>query len=130
MTGSAPRITGATCCSGIGAPETALPEVDWLWSAEIESFPSKALAARHPKSINLGDITAPDFVKRANKFGPIDLLVAGTPCQGFSVAGLRRSLADERGNLTLQFVRIVHDIEAKVTLWENVPGVLSSATRK
>ena len=58
------RIRGATVCSGIGAPETALPEVDWVWSAEIEDFPSKVLRERHPKSINLGDITASDFIEQ------------------------------------------------------------------
>lgn len=72
---------------------------------------------------HLGDITAKDFTERA---ALVDLLVAGTPCQAFSVAGLRGSLADTRGNLTLRFVEIVHAIRPRITLWENVPGVLST----
>ena len=86
-------MTGATLCSGIGAPEQAMPWVEWQWCAETEKFPSAVLAARfdHP---NLGDITAPDFIDRALSLKPPDLLIAGTPCQSFSIAGLRRSLAD------------------------------------
>lgn len=120
-------MTGATMCSGIGAPEVALPEVRWIWHAEVEPFPSAVLAHHHPDSVNLGDITADDFLDRAAAQGPLDLLVAGTPCQAFSVAGQRRSLADERGNLTLRFVHAVHALRPRVTLWENVPGVLSTA---
>lgn len=119
-------LRGATICSGIGAPETAAPTVEWLWSAEVEPFPSAVLAARHPHSVNLGDITAADFIARAQEFGALDLLVAGTPCQAFSVAGLRKSLDDARGNLTLRFVEIVHAINPGTVLWENVPGVLST----
>lgn len=118
-------MNGATLCSGIGAPEAAMSWVDWRWCAEVEKFPSTVLAARHGHP-NLGDITAPDFIKRALAHGPLDLLVAGTPCQAFSVAGLRRSLEDARGNLTLRFVEIVNAIEPRFTLWENVPGVLST----
>lgn len=120
-------MTGATCCSGIGAPETAMPWVNWKWAAEVERFPSSVLAARHPQTTNLGDITAPDFIARAQSFGHINILVAGTPCQAFSVAGHRRSLDDERGNLTLRFVEIVDAINPDAVLWENVPGVLSTA---
>lgn len=121
------RIIGATCCSGIGAPEVAAPWVCWRWCAEIEKFPAAVLAARHPASQNLGDITAEDFLDRAKSMGPIDLLVAGTPRQAFSRAGLRKSLADARGNLTLRFIEIVHDIKPAFVVWENVPGVLSTS---
>lgn len=119
-------MTGASLCSGIGAAEQAMPWVNWRWCAEIEPFPSAVLAQRfgHP---NMGDITAPDFIDRARSFGPIDILAAGTPCQAFSVAGLRQSLGDDRGNLTLRFVEIVHAIDPRIVLWENVPGVLSTA---
>jgi len=120
-------MTGATMCSGIGAPETAAPGVQWLWSAEVERFPSRVLADRHPGSMNLGDITAADFIDKARAFGHLNLLVAGTPCQAFSVAGHRRSLEDARGNLTLRFVEVVDAIEPDAVLWENVPGVLSTA---
>jgi DNA (cytosine-5)-methyltransferase 1 len=119
-------MTGATMCSGIGAPETAAPGVQWLWSAEVERFPSRVLAHRHSGSMNLGDITAADFIDRAEAFGHLNLLVAGTPCQAFSVAGNRRSLEDARGNLTLRFVEVVDAIEPDAVLWENVPGVLST----
>lgn len=119
-------MNGATVFSGIGAPEVAMPWVEWLWHAEVEAFPSVVMAARHPQSVNLGDVTAADFLDRATSYGPLDLLVGGSPCQAFSVAGLRRSLADDRGNLTLRFVEIVHAIRPVVTIWENVPGVLST----
>lgn len=117
-------LTAATLCSGIGAPETAMPEWRWLWCAEHEAFPSAVLAKRfgHP---NLGDITAPDFVERAVAIGIPDVIVAGTPCQSFSVAGLRKGLADPRGNLTLQTLKIVDTLKPKRFLWENVPGIIS-----
>ena len=119
-------LKGATMCSGIGAPETALPNIQWLWSAEVEKFPSAVLSSRHPGSKNLGDITAPDFIEMARRFGPLGILVAGTPCQAFSVAGNRRSLEDARGNLTLRFVEVVDAIKPDAVLWENVLGVLST----
>lgn len=116
-------MTGATMCSGICAPEVAMPWVTWKWRAEVEPFPSAVGDVRHGTP-NLGDITAADFVDRAE---PVDLLVAGTPCQAFSVAGARRSLDDARGNLTLRFVEIVDAIRPSIVLWENVPGVLNVA---
>lgn len=119
-------MRGATMFSGIGAPEVAMPWVEWLWCAEIEKFPSAVLAHRHPQIQNLGDVTATDFIDLAKAFGELDLLVAGSPCQAFSIAGLRRSLEDERGNLTLRLVEVVHAIEPRYLLWENVPGVLST----
>jgi len=71
-------VKAASCFSGIGGAELALPEAEWLWCAEIEKFPSAVLAHRfgHP---NLGDITAPDFIDRAKAFGPLDLLAGGRP---------------------------------------------------
>jgi len=119
-------MTGGTMCSGIGAPEQAAPDIKWVWHAEIEPFPCAVMAARHPQSVNLGDITASNFIDRAQSFGTLDVLVAGTPCQAFSVAGLRQSLADARGNLTLRFVDAVHALRPRYAVWENVPGVLST----
>lgn len=119
-------MTGATLCSGIGAPEVAAPWIDWRWCAEIEPFPSAVLAHHWPHSQNLGDITAEDFEARAAQYGPIDVLVAGTPCQAFSIAGQRESLADDRGNLTLRLVEIVRSVNPRYLLWENVPGVFST----
>lgn len=118
-------MTGATLFSGIGAPEAAMPWVDWRYCAEIEKFPSAVHAARH-RSPNMGDVMARDFIERCAAFGPIDLLVAGSPCQAFSVAGLRGSLDDHRGNLTMRLVEIIHAIKPRYFLWENVPGVLST----
>jgi DNA (cytosine-5)-methyltransferase 1 len=114
--------------SGIGGAELALPEAEWLWCAEIEKFPSAVLATRfgHP---NLGDITAPDFIDRARAFGPLDLLCGGPPCQAFSVAGLRKGMADPRGQLSLRFIEIAHELAStnglRNLLVENVPGWLS-----
>ena len=130
-------IRAASMCSGIGAPETALPDWDWLWSAEIEPFPSRVLAARSPHSVNLGDLTAPDFCERAQALGPVDVLIAGTPCQDFSIAGLRAGLNGERGNIMLRALQIYEDQCHAARLagrpepifwWENVPGVLSDRT--
>lgn len=133
---------GWTFCSGIGAPEVAAPWVDWRLASEIEAFPRAVLQARFgyrlPADHNQGDPllwddmtgVTPELARRHGVPLP-DILVAGTPCQSFSVAGLRKGLADERGNLTLTFVRICHDIVAArpdgkfTALWENVPGVLS-----
>ena len=89
------RMTAATLFSGIGAPEVAMPEWDWIWHAEIEKFPVAVMAARHPQSVNLGDVTADDFVDRALAIGRPDVVVFGSPCQSYSVAGQR--LGDRSG---------------------------------
>lgn len=126
-------LSAATLCSGVGAPETAMPDWNWLWCAEIEAFPSEVLSARFGHK-NLGDMAAPDFAERAASIGVPDVIVAGTPCQAFSLAGKRGGLSDDRGNLTLVFTRIIHDLAVAAVaagsprpcvLWENVPGVLS-----
>lgn len=119
-------LRAASCFSGIGAPEVAMPNWDWLWCAEIEKFPSAVMAARHPDSVNLGDVTADDFMQRASSFGQIDVLAGGPPCQAFSVAGLRKSMEDDRGNLSLRFVKIAHAIRPRNLLVENVPGWLNT----
>lgn len=135
-------MIGMTMCSGIGAPELAAPWVDWRFASEIEGFPRAVLADRFgyrlPEDHNQGDpllwsdmteIT-PDLLRDRGVPLP-DLVVAGTPCQAFSVAGLRKGTADDRGNLTLKFVEILHDLVAArpdgklAVIWENVPGVLS-----
>jgi len=95
------------------------------WFSEIEQFPSEVLKHRFPDVPNLGDMTQltqnPTFNERS-----IDLLVGGTPCQSFSVAGLRKGLADPRGNLMLTFLALADAKKPKWIVWENVPGVLSS----
>ena len=81
------------------------------------------LAHHYPNVPNVGDMTAHDWRQYR---GRCDVLAAGTPCQAFSVAGRRESLADSRGNLTLKFTEICDDIDPRVIIWENVPGVLST----
>lgn len=119
-------MRAASCFSGIGAPELGGPQFNWAWHAEIEKFPAAVMAERFPHSINLGDVTADDFLQRASAFGALDLLAGGPPCQAFSVAGLRRSLDDDRGNLSLRFLEIAHAIRPRNLLVENVPGWLNT----
>lgn len=113
-------------CSGIEACSVAWHSLGWTPVAfsEIEPFPSAVLKHHYPTIPNWGDMTKhkewPDV--------PIDLLVGGTPCQSFSVAGQRRGLEDERGNLALSFVNIADQYNPPFILWENVPGVLSDST--
>lgn len=111
-------------CSGIAAPETAWLPLGWApqFFSEIDPFASAVLAHRFPGVPNVGDMTAVD----TTALPPCDVWVAGTPCQAFSVAGLRQSLSDDRGNLTLHFVRLIHAADPRIVVWENVPGVLST----
>ena len=111
-------------CSGIEAASAAWHPLGWQAVAysEIEPFPSAVLAHHLPDTPNWGDMTKykdwPDV--------SIDLLCGGTPCQSFSVAGLRKGLDDPRGNLMLTFGAIAAKYRPKWLVWENVPGVLSS----
>ncbi len=120
-------IIAATLFSGIGAPEHAMPHWQWAWCAEIEKFPSAVLAERHPHCPNLGDVTAHDFATRASAIARPDVLVFGSPCQSFSVAGKRLGLDDPRGNLALTALRVVGELRPRWFVFENVPGLLSSA---
>lgn len=130
-------ITYGSVCSGIEAASVAWHCLGWqpAWFAEIEKFPSAVLAHHWPDVANLGDMTQIAAAIRAGKIEAPDVLVGGTPCQAFSVAGLRNGLADERGQLTLAFVELVNAIDEKrreqgkppaIVVWENVPGVFSS----
>jgi DNA (cytosine-5)-methyltransferase 1 len=114
-------------CSGIEAASVAWHDFGWepQWFSEIEQFPSEVLKHRFPAVPNLGDMTTINQNPIADE-RPIDLLVGGTPCQSFSVAGLRKGLADPRGNLMLTFLSIADKFRPKWLVWENVPGVLSS----
>ena len=111
-------------CSGVEAATVAWHPLGWepQWFSEIEKFPSAVLHHHYPNVPNYGDMTA--FKEWPND--PIDLLVGGTPCQSFSVAGLRKGLSDPRGNLMLTYLAIAAQYQPKWLVWENVPGVLSS----
>jgi DNA (cytosine-5)-methyltransferase 1 len=122
-------------CAGIEAASVAWRPLGWRARAvaDIDLFANAVTAHHYPDVPNLGDLTKwrdwdQDILADA------DILVGGTPCQAFSVAGLRNSLSDERGNLSLEFVRLADAIDAArsdagrdpgIVLWENVPGVLS-----
>ena len=110
--------------SGIEAASAAWEPLGWepVAFAEIDEFPSAVLRARYPNVPNLGDITKVDW--RPYR-GAVDIVVGGSPCQAFSIAGKRQGLMDARGQLMLEYVRAVAEIEPEWFLWENVPGVLS-----
>jgi len=112
-------------CSGVEAATAAWHPLGWKpqWFSEIEKFPSAVLAHHFPDVPNLGDMTQ---FKEWPIDRSIDLLVGGTPCQSFSVAGLRKGLDDPRGNLMLTYLAIAAQYQPKWLVWENVPGVLSS----
>lgn len=111
-------------CSGVEAASLALEPVGFeaVGFSEIEPFPSEVLRQRFPGIQNYGDMTK----WREWDLQEADMLIGGTPCQSFSVAGLRRSLGDARGNLSLQFADLFHARGFVLALWENVPGVLST----
>ena len=112
-------------CSGIEAATVAWHEMGWnpVAFSEIDQFPSEVLAKHYPHVPNVGDMTK---YKEWNLNAPINLLVGGTPCQSFSVAGLRKGLEDPRGNLALIYCGILEKFRPQWFVWENVPGVLSS----
>ena len=112
-------------CSGIEAATVAWHHMGWkpVGFSEIEKFPSQVLAHHYPQVTNFGDMTK---YKEWNINDSVELLVGGTPCQSFSVAGLRKGLDDPRGNLALTYVGILDKFRPKWCIWENVPGVLSS----
>ena len=112
-------------CSGVEAATVAWHPLGWepQWFSEIEKFPSAVLAHHYPDVSNYGDMTA---FKGWPDDRSIELLVGGTPCQSFSVAGLRKGLDDPRGNLALTYLAIAERYRPRWLVWENVPGVLSS----
>lgn len=114
----------ATVCSGINAPAQAWQSLGWeeVFCAEIEAFPCAFLKHHYPNTQNLGDITKYEEWPTLG----IELLCGGTPCQSFSVAGLRKGMDDPRGQLTRAFIGIAARYRPRWLLWENVPGVLSS----
>ena len=129
--------TFGSVCSGIEAASVAWEPLGWqaAWLSEIESFPCSVLAHRYPNVPNLGDMTKIAALVRAGEVSAPDVLVGGTPCQSFSIAGMRAGLADPRGQLTYSYVELANAIDSArsvlgqspcITVWENVPGVLSS----
>lgn len=118
-------LTYLSLCSGIEAASVAWQPLGWqpVAFAEIEPFPCAVLAHHYPHVPNLGDMTTIDGSKYR---GTVDLIVGGTPCQSFSVAGKRGGISDPRGALALAFVELVRDVSPRWIVWENVPGVFSS----
>lgn len=113
-------------CSGIEAATVAWRPLGWeaVAFSEIEPFPCAVLAYHYPNVPNLGDMT--QYLWWENYCGTVDLVVGGTPCQDFSVAGKRAGLAGKRSGLALHFARIVGEISPRWILWENVPGAFST----
>ena len=112
--------------SGIEAASVAWKHLGWepVGFSEIEPFPCAVLKHRFPNTPNYGDITK--YNDWPIEPGTVNLLIGGSPCQSFSVAGLRKGLADPRGNLALVFLGLADKIRPRWIVWENVPGVLSS----
>lgn len=116
-------LTYASFCSGIGAPEVAWTALGWqcVAASEIDLYARTVYQHHFPKVPLYGDLTKIRTLGR-----PVDVFVAGTPCQGFSIAGKRRGLDDPRGNLTLEFLALVGRDKPTWVVWENVPGTLSA----
>lgn len=130
-------IRFGSVCSGVEAASLAFTPLGWsaAWFSEIEPFPCALLAQRYPDVTNLGDMTKLPERIRAGEVELPDVFCGGTPCQAFSLAGLRRSLDDARGNLSLVFCEIANELDSArsvqglppvVVFWENVPGVLNT----
>jgi DNA (cytosine-5)-methyltransferase 1 len=120
------KIRYLSVCSGMEAASVAWHPLGWtpVGFSEIEPFPCAILKHRFPNTPNYGSLT--EYQSWPLKPGAIDLLVGGTPCQSFSVAGLRKGLTDPRGNLALTFLGLADKLKPRWIVWENVPGVLSS----
>ncbi|WP_248731822.1 DNA cytosine methyltransferase [Pseudomonas sp. MWU13-2517] len=129
-------VTYGSVCSGIEAATQAWQPLGMraAWFAEIEPFPSAVLAHHYPDVPNHGDMTKLAAMVLAGKIPAPGVLVGGTPCQAFSVAGMREGLTDPRGALTIKYVELADAVDyvragqrkpASVIVWENVPGVLS-----
>ena len=133
------KITVGSVCSGIEAASVAFENLNYKisWFSEISDFPSKVLSDKYPHTFNLGDMCdVPDLIANKEVDAP-DFICGGTPCQAFSLAGWKKGLEDERGNLTLKFVDIIdtndkvrekNGLPKTVMLWENVEGVLKDKT--
>lgn len=119
------QLNYGSVCSGVDAASLAWESyLGWnpVFFSEIERFPSDVLNTRFPNVPNHGDFTT---IKEGD-YDAIQLLVGGTPCQSFSISGLRKGLADDRGNLALEYCRLLQRLRPRWFIWENVPGVLTS----
>lgn len=118
------RMRYGSVCSGIEAATQAWHQLGWepAFFSDIEAFPRALLEHHYPDVPLHGDFTTIG----ADQYGSINLLVGGTPCQSFSIAGLRKGLDDDRGNLALEFIKLAQRKRPQWVVWENVPGVLSS----
>lgn len=117
-------MTYATVCSGIEAPSVAWHTLGWkpVFFSEIEKFPCAVLKHHYPDVPNYGDMT--QYAQWPSH--TIDVICGGTPCQSFSVAGLRKGISDPRGNLALVYLGVIDKYRPTWVVWENVPGVISS----
>ena len=115
-------------CSGIEAASVAWAPLGWkaIGFSEVAPFPSSVLAHHYPDVPNHGDLTRHESWPIES--GSVDLLVGGTPCQSFSVAGKRGGLNDKRGQLMLSYLGLIERLRPRWVIWENVPGVLSSGS--
>lgn len=131
--------TVGSICSGIEAASVAWKPlgVSFRWFSEIATFQSKVLDEKFPDVINLGDMNNIPNALRDREICAPDLICGGTPCQAFSLAGAKKGLNDNRGNLTLKFVDIIEandevrleeGLEPCTIFWENVEGVLTDKT--
>ena len=120
------RFKYLSICSGIESATVAWEPLGWeaIAFSEIDPFCSAVLEHHYPNIINLGDFT--EITKHDIQETTPDLLVGGTPCQSFSISGLRKGLREDRGNLSLEFIRLAQRLHPTWLLWENVTGVLSS----
>ena len=111
--------------SGVEAATVAWHPLGWepVAFAEFDKFPSAVLAHHYPDVPNVGDVTKHDWKQYE---GEVELVVGGSPCQSFSVAGKRLGMDDPRGNLALEYLRVIRDVKPRWFLYENVPGPLSS----
>lgn len=111
--------------SGIEAASVAWKPLGWepIAFCEFDKTPSKVLAKNFPDIPNLGDVTKVDWHKY---HGTANIVVGGSPCQAFSIAGARKGLNDLRGQLMLEYLRACAEIDPEWIIWENVPGVLSA----
>lgn len=121
------KLTFISLFSGIEAASLAFEPLGWepVAFCEVDEFASSVLANRWPDVPNLGDIREVDWDEFKEKYGAVDLVCGGSPCQSFSIAGGRQSLSGE-SRLMFEYVRAVRELRAPWFVWENVPGALSS----